>query len=171
MLNILLATLFYFVVYCFFGWVLEGSFNFLIRGTFVKENFLIGPFKPMYGFAALFLIWAYMAFTFPFFLLSALIIPTSIEYVTAKLMLTYFNQTYWDYTHEPFNYHGIICMRFSLAWVILSGALVLLVHPFINVLYHALYPFWIFLSPLFVIYFIGDFVLSAKSKRITSPHL
>ena len=33
-----------------------------------------------------------------------------------------FHQRWWDYTNEPFNLGGYICLRFSLAWGLLTGA-------------------------------------------------
>lgn len=57
--------LFYFTVYSFLGWVLEGSYNLYSTGTFRKEGFLKGPFKPMYGCAPC-CCWQHMKIGFPF---------------------------------------------------------------------------------------------------------
>lgn len=44
--------------YSFGGWLLEGLYHLLMTGSFWKANFLLGPFKPMYGIAAVLLLGA-----------------------------------------------------------------------------------------------------------------
>lgn len=44
------------MLYSFGGWLLEGLYQLLMTGSFWKPNFLLGPFKPMYGIASVLLL-------------------------------------------------------------------------------------------------------------------
>lgn len=47
----------YFYIYAFFGWLIDVSICLVADGVLEKRGFLFGPICPMYGFAALVLIW------------------------------------------------------------------------------------------------------------------
>ena len=49
---------------------------------------------------------------------------TGIEYLCGLV----WNRRYtvWDYRREPFNFHGLICLRFTALWCLLSSAVMLL---------------------------------------------
>ena len=53
-------TVFYYVVlfaiYSFMGWILEVIYRSITQRKFVNAGFLFGPFVPIYGFGALFVI-------------------------------------------------------------------------------------------------------------------
>lgn len=156
---------FYFVIYSFIGWVIEGLFNLTTRGTFIKANFLTLPLKPMYGIAATILIYVKESLPFPLFLLSALFIPSLVEYVTADLLFKCFKLKYWDYSHCPYNVSGYICLRFSIYWVILSLLLVYGVQPFIARFYLLTTWFWIGFFPIGLLILLTDLILTVRSKR------
>ena len=40
-----------------------------------------------------------------------------------------FHQRWWDYTNEPFNLGGYICLRFSLAWGLACLLVMEIIHP------------------------------------------
>jgi len=42
------------------------------------------------------------------------------ELITANVMIRLFGSFWWDYSHKPFNYRGIICLESSLAWGLLG---------------------------------------------------
>ena len=41
---------------------------------------------------------------------------TSMELLTAHMMIRLFGSFWWDYSHKRFNYKGIICLESSIAW-------------------------------------------------------
>ena len=41
---------------------------------------------------------------------------TTMELITANVMIRLFGSFWWDYSHKPFNYRGITCLESSLAW-------------------------------------------------------
>lgn len=45
---------------------------------------------------------------------------TTFEFIIGTLFLRGILPKMWDYSNMPFNYNGIICLPFSLAWLCLS---------------------------------------------------
>lgn len=127
-----MELLYYFFIYGFIGWILENIFCYVTKGHFQKEGFLIGPFKPMYAIGVVSIIVLYRCLPNRVsLLLISLLIPTIVEFITGIIMRRYFDKNYWDYSNEKFNYKGIICLRFSLAWVILSIFTLEILNPYI----------------------------------------
>lgn len=155
---------FYFLIYSFLGWVTEGIFNLFTQGHFIKPNFLILPLKPMYGIASVLLVLLKDQLPLVLFLLSCFIIPSLVEYLTAFLLFHTFELKYWDYSQCPYNLSGYVCLRFSIYWVILSLALVYLIHPLIVVIYQKISWFWFYFFPIMLLTFIIDTYLSIKNK-------
>jgi uncharacterized membrane protein len=158
--NAVQMLLFYFIIYSFIGWIIEGVFNLYTNGSFKKQNFLLSPIKPMYGFAAVLLVLSNQWLPFGLFMLMAFIIPTFIEYISAWLMDYLFKIKFWDYSSVPNNYKGYICLRFSLYWILLSMVLVFMVHPAIYTLYHFSSSAWALISPIVILYLLFDFTLT-----------
>lgn len=142
--------LYNFFIYGFIGWIIENIFSYYIHGHFQKDGFLKGPFKPMYAIAMAWIVELYNALpNIIFLIIISFIIPTAVEYITGVLMRRFFHKNYWDYSQEKYNYEGIICLRFSLIWVILSIIAVKIIHPyFIYEIYNLLNEIWPNLSIL-----------------------
>ena len=49
----ILRLLLYFIIYSFFGWVLESIFKSILQRKIVNSGFLYGPICPIYGFGAI----------------------------------------------------------------------------------------------------------------------
>lgn len=154
------TSLFYFIIYSFLGWIIESLFNLFTKKTFLKDNFLHAPLKPMYGFAATLLLLLKPIVPFWAFCLLAFFIPTAIEYITALFMDYFFNLKYWDYSTRPFNLNGYVCLTFSCSWVLLTLAMLYLVHPLILMLYSFITPIWYLLCPILLVYLLIDFSLA-----------
>ncbi len=58
-------------------------------------------------------------------LLSALI-TTILEFITGCVVNIWFGWNVWDYTNEPFNFLGQICIGASVIWFMLSGVGIIL---------------------------------------------
>lgn len=56
---------------------------------------------------------------------------TFLELIIGEVSLRGLIQPMWDYTNMPFNYKGIICIQFSLIWIVLS-IVAIVVADFIN---------------------------------------
>ena len=75
----------------------------------------------MYGFMGAFLVFIYFLDLSPVFkLILIFIVPISIEFITGYLYFKIKKVRLWDYSKEKFNFLGIICLRFSLIWFIVS---------------------------------------------------
>ncbi|MDF9842532.1 MULTISPECIES: putative ABC transporter permease [unclassified Paenibacillus] len=157
---------FYFAVYSFLGWVLEGTYNLYSRGTFRKEGFLKGPVKPMYGFAPLLLLSVQrLELPLPVYLLLALIIPSLVEYASGWLLKTFFRRQWWDYSDMPRQLHGHICLKFSLYWWVLSAGCIYALHPLIELLYPLMEPVWLPALPLIAVMFLADMLWTFRIRR------
>lgn len=158
-----MVVLFYFTMYSFLGWMLENSYNYYKKRVFLKENFFLGPFKPMYGFAPILLIyligenmhWAYV-------LLLCFIVPTLVEYGSGFLLERSFGRKWWDYSDQKLHLHGHVCLTFSAYWIILSLLVLAYIHPSIVAMYEAIESGWSLIWPTVGLYFIGELILAIK---------
>lgn len=158
--------LFYFTVYSFLGWVLEGSYNLYSKGTFRKEGFLKGPFKPMYGCAPVLLLTARDAeLPFPLFLILALIVPSVVEFVSGWMLKSVFHRQWWDYSEMPYQLRGHICLKFSLYWWVLSIACMYIMQPLVSLLYLYVEPVWLLMLPLVLLLFTADVLWTCRTRR------
>ena len=51
---------------------------------------------------------------------------TLCEFVTGFIVNIELGWNVWDYSNKPFNYYGQICIEYSVYWVLLSAAAVIL---------------------------------------------
>ncbi len=157
------AVIFYFTVYAFFGWLIENSYSFLTTRKFFKDGFFWGPFKPMYGFAPIMLVYFISPNThWLVVLFLCLIIPTLIEYVSGLLLQTFFHRKWWDYSDIPMQLHGHICLSFSICWIFLALFCLKWVHPIVRSIYTQIDSVWIWLSPIIALYFLAELILSFR---------
>ena len=133
-LNSSLFTLFYyFIIYSFIGWCLETVYATINKKEFVNRGFLHGPFCPIYGFGTLSIIILLKPIenNYIYLFLGSVFLTSLIEYVTGYVLEAVFNSTWWDYSNEPFNFHGRICLSFSIIWGLISIFILNVIHPHI----------------------------------------
>ncbi len=118
-------------IYSFLGWLVEGIHHLWTCGSFKKPNFSWAPFKPMYGIAAILLLFV-QKMGRKIFYLSAFILPSIVEYISGYWLEKSFHLRYWDYSQEKGNISGLICPKFSLYWGILSSITVHFIQPFLT---------------------------------------
>lgn len=160
------AVLFYFTLYSFAGWLLENGYSWFRTGVFFKEGFLWGPFKPMYGFAPVILLFCIGEGMRPeILLLLCLAVPLAIEYFTGALLLKIFHRRWWDYAGYRFQVHRHICLSFSLCWVFLSLGVLAVVQPAFVTLYVLVYPIWASAYPWVLAYFLADAAYTVSVRR------
>ena len=113
----------YFLVYSFGGWVVEVVYHAVALGKVVNRGFLNGPVCPVYGFGVLSVFAMLntiqsgghqmsegMIFVFGF------VLATAVELIAGWLLDVCFHARWWDYSNKPLNFHGYICLEFSLIW-------------------------------------------------------
>ncbi len=119
---ILLQYLYLFMIGSLTGWILELLWRRIMSARrWVHPGFLDGPYLPIYGFAVVLLyilsglelsLWARL----PLFLVTT----TLLELLVGEFLLNYYQVRLWDYSGEFLNFHGLICLRYSLYWLVLS---------------------------------------------------
>jgi len=122
--------LLFFYIYSFFGWCIESSYVSIQKKKFVNRGFMRGPFLPLYGSGAVLLLFVTipvrdsLILSFIFGAAAA----TVLEYITGACMEALFKVRYWDYSNNPFNLHGYVCLGTSLAWGLLTIVMIRIVH-------------------------------------------
>lgn len=123
----------YFYVYGFLGWCTEVCYASLRERRFVNRGFLNGPICPVYGVGVGIVVFL-LAFQ-DWGLVSLYVVSTglvtTIEGVTGYLMDKIFHHKWWDYSNQPLNIGGYVCLMFSLAWGIACVLIVRVIHPVI----------------------------------------
>ena len=87
-------------------------------GKLVNRGFLNGPVCPIYGFGMVLV----LAILTPvqhsglalFF--GGMVLASALELAGGWALKKIFHTTWWDYSDQPFNLGGYICLKFSLAW-------------------------------------------------------
>lgn len=172
----------FFIIYAVIGWVTEVIYQAVSKGIVVNRGFLNGPVCPIYGFGSLFVILLvktlgldYSSFSSDtkVFLLGMLL-STMLELVGGYALLKIFHARWWDYSTKPFNFHGYICLEFSIIWGFGILIVVRKIHPFIETVFGGMASSKLGLALLVAGYiiFISDFAISVLitlglNKRIT----
>ncbi len=125
MIGALVNLFLYFLACAFVGWLVEAVYKSAEERRFVNPGFLHGPLVPVYGFggAAVLVIGAACS-TFPRWVayVAVMIAPTIVEYLASLVMERIFSTKLWDYSDEPFNLRGRVCLRYSLYWAVLAAS-------------------------------------------------
>lgn len=158
------ALLFFF--YCFCGWVWESCYVSAKQRRWVNRGFLHGPLLPIYGSGAIIILFVTLPVADNFWLVYLLgtLAATALEYVVGAVMEQLFKVRYWDYSKQPCNLHGYICLSSSIAWGFFSDLLVYWIHPPVDRLLHRLPA--LLVNPLAAVIaaaFIVDTVKSTKA--------
>lgn len=162
----LAVWLLFFYIYCFIGWCIESTYVSIHKKKFVNRGFMRGPFLPLYGSGAVIMLFA----TIPFrdnialtFLVGALA-ASVLEYITGACMEALFKVRYWDYSKNPFNIHGYVCLGTTIAWGFLTIVLVDFIHAPIEELVLSLNTTAAsVIATVLTVYMASDFALSFKA--------
>lgn len=107
-----------FVIWSFLGWIVDVVGTALDRGTYSSRGFLSGPLCPIYGAGAFLVTTIFRPFyndILTLFFISAAVC-TLLELIVGLLLDALFHEKWWDYSHIPMNYKGLICPRCSFFW-------------------------------------------------------
>lgn len=113
----------WFFMYSFLGYMLECIvLSAEYKRPVVDRGFGHGPFCIIYGFGALgaCTLLSPMAERPVELYTASMAMATTMELVTANIMVRLFGAFWWDYSHKPFNYKGMVCLESSLAWGLLG---------------------------------------------------
>ncbi|BDU51315.1 putative ABC transporter permease [Haliovirga abyssi] len=167
--NIFYVIMF-FTIYSFLGWILEVVYRSYRQKRFVNAGFLMGPFTPIYGIGALTVVWINNSLNngkFDNIALKSLIffiILTIIEYIVGELLEMIYKVKLWDYSKDRFNIGGKVCLKFSLAWMVLAIIFNYEIHPFFKkILYKQNPEILEGISVMMILYFITDLIISSNA--------
>ena len=124
----------YFFTYGFLGWCTEVAFAAVKQHKFVNRGFLNGPICPIYGIgvSAVILFLEPLEGNLVLLYAASVILVTLIEGVTGFAMDKLFHHKWWDYTGQPLNIGGYVCLLFSLVWGVACVVIVRFIHPLID---------------------------------------
>ena len=122
-----------FFIYAFLGWCTEVVYAGVNQGVFVNRGFLNGALCPIYGFGVLIVLIILEPLRENLLLLyvGSVVLTSLLELITGFLMEKLFHQRWWDYTDDPFNIGGYICLKFSLLWGLACVLVIDVIHPLI----------------------------------------
>ncbi len=125
--------LWYFVIYAFLGWCAEVAFAAMNEGVFVNRGFLNGPVCPIYGFGMVIVLGVLRPLKSNVLLLfaGAAILTSTLEWVTGFVLEKVFHDKWWDYSEEPFNLNGYVCLKFTVLWGLACVLILDAIHPMI----------------------------------------
>lgn len=123
----------YFFIYGFVGWCTEVAYATVKQKKFVNRGFLNGPICPVYGvgIGLVVMLLEPMSGTVVSLYVVSTVLVTTIEGVTGYLMDRMFHHKWWDYSNQPLNIGGYVCLLFSLAWGVACVVIVRVIHPFV----------------------------------------
>lgn len=110
--------LLYYLIYSFLGWCTEVVYATLKTGKFVNRGFLNGPVCPIYGLGmavCVLLLNTLVDKWYLLFLVGA-VFASALEFLTGFILEKIFKLKWWDYSKEPFNIKGYICLKFTILW-------------------------------------------------------
>ncbi len=118
--------------YSFIGWVYESIVCSVEERRLINRGFLNGPVCPVYGFGALLVIALLYNRTDNLLLLffGAMVLTTTLEYITAILLEKLFDARWWDYSSYPLNFQGRVCLLGAVVFGLLATLMLRFLHPF-----------------------------------------
>ncbi|MCI9040023.1 MAG: putative ABC transporter permease [Clostridia bacterium] len=126
----------YFILFSILGLIIETLYGYFTMGIWESRKGLIwGPFCPVYGVGAIFLIFflnhvdqkSYFKLFFYGVLTGA-----AVEYVLSYGLEAIYGARFWDYSYAKGDINGRICIIYSLFWGILAIGLMKLIKPLID---------------------------------------
>lgn len=127
--------LWYLVIFSIIGLIVETLFCYITTGVIESRKGLIyGPFCPIYGVGATFLIYLLNQFKndkIKLFIYGG-IGGSAVEYIISYGLESFYGARFWDYSYLRFNLNGRICVTYTIFWGILAIVLIKIVKPIID---------------------------------------
>ena len=121
-----------FFLFSFLGWCAEVVFAAIREKRFVNRGFLNGPFCPIYGLGVVLIDFLMAPFSrnFTALLVASMLLGSALEWMAGFLLEKLFHQKWWDYSDQPHNLNGYICLKFSVLWAFAGAFVVRYLVPF-----------------------------------------
>lgn len=166
----------YFVIFSLLGWVLEVAYHAVALGKVVNRGFLNGPVCPVYGFGAVGIIMlgdmisedgSTKSLSPWVIFVIGMIVATLVELIAGFILDKAFHARWWDYSDKPLNFHGYICLEFSIIWGLAIVFVIEIIYPKMDLVtvdrMDPQYGWWI----LLVIYllYLADLIVTVAVLR------
>ncbi len=153
-----------FISYAFVGWLVEVICCSLHDKRFVlNRGFLLGPYCPIYGFAAIVITYflkKYLSDPLALFIM-AVVLCSVLEYTTSWAMEKLFKARWWDYSTKKFNLNGRIALDTSISFGLLGLVMMYGINPFyVSLLNHLPHLVTIIVAITLFIIFLVDVIIS-----------
>lgn len=113
--------LFIFCLFSFIGWVIELIYRSIVDKRIVNPGFMTGCVVPIYGFSSIILyIICGITDNIYIFIPLSVVLLTLLEFISGIILDKFFHLRLWDYSDRKFNYKGLICIRFTIYWLLLA---------------------------------------------------
>lgn len=120
-----------FIIYGFLGWCVEFLVFAILYGEFIKRGFMHITFLSIWAIGGV-LITLIFRKNQRFVFLKSFLYLSFLEYISSILLEILFNTKWWNYSNEPFNINGRVCLANSIAFGIGGFIIVKFLSPFIN---------------------------------------
>ena len=128
-------VIWYLMIFSIIGLIIETLFCYVTTGVIEsRKGLLYGPFCPIYGVGATFMIFILEPFKnnkIKLFVYGG-ILGSVIEYIISFGLEAFYGTRFWDYSFLKFNLNGRICITYTLFWGILAFLLIKIVKPLID---------------------------------------
>ena len=105
-------------------------------------------------------------------LILCFIVPSIVEYLSGYLLKKVFNESYWDYSDLKYNLDGIVTLKFSIYWLVLSLIGIYIIQPLLyNILFIRFYELINILTYIFIVIFSTDIFFTITSKIIKKKQI
>jgi len=124
----------YLIIWSFLGWCGEEVYHTVTYGDFTNRGFVNGPVCTIYGFGFTSVIYVLTPFqdNLLILFLASLVLTTGLELVTGWVMEKIFHTKWWDYSDEPLNLGGYVCLKFAILWGLVCTGVLKLIQPMIE---------------------------------------
>lgn len=155
----------YFIIYSFFGYLIEVMVVSFERKKITNRGFLCGPICPVYGVGAILFnlfLSKYENDYIAIFLLGA-IMAASVEYFTGWILEKVFKNKWWDYSKHKYNLNGRVCLSNAISFGLGALIVVEITNPLLEKVLNLFNDNWIFIICIPLLFgFIVDMFYSWK---------
>lgn len=152
-----------FIIYSFFGYILEIIVCSLSYKKIVNRGFLFGPCCPIYGVGALLILVTLLRYKYSVALvfIFGVLITTTIEYYTSYILEKIFHNKWWDYSDRKDSINGRICIGNMIGFGIGALLIIYVTEPLI-LSFLGLFPRYVLniIAIILALIFIADCIYS-----------
>lgn len=153
----------FFMLYSIFGWCFESAYCSIKSGHLQNRGFCHGPWVPLYGVGSCLLVFLTHGYEENgiYLFMTGLVGGTLLELITGVIMNKIFHMRWWDYSKNPLNFRGYVCLPASIGWGGAALIVMKLLHPRISSIpEHWSYITFVVLNTMFYTLFVEDLIFS-----------